>query len=152
MKTYVDTSVLVALYVPERYSVAARREVATVPRLPFTGLHAFELRTAFELLVGRGQLTVVERDAVVGQVEDDRRGGRLAWRVADWGAAFERALSLAAAHSSATLARSLDVLHVACAAELGCERFVTADRRQAALASRIGLHAKDITGGRGIAR
>ena len=48
-------------------------------------------------------------------------------------ATLERAESLSAAPlRSGFLTRSLDLLHVAAALELGCARFVTLDTRQAA--------------------
>ena len=57
MTTYVDSSVLVAVYVPERFSNAARQTVRAVPQVPFTQLHELEVPNAFELLVGRGSIT-----------------------------------------------------------------------------------------------
>ena len=54
MTTYIDSSVLVSVYVPERFSNAARRTVRAVPQVPFTQLHDLEVASAFELLVGRG--------------------------------------------------------------------------------------------------
>ncbi len=53
MTTYIDSSVLVAVYVPERFSKAARKAVRDVPQVPFTQLHELEVPNAFELLVGR---------------------------------------------------------------------------------------------------
>lgn len=148
MTTYVDTSVLVAFYLPERFSRAARREVSELRQLPFTSLHELEFRTALELMVGRGQLTLDERDAVATQVDEDRQALRLAQAAPEWDQALALAVSLSREHSARTLARSLDVLHVATAATLGCERFVTADRRQAALAAAAGLSAVNITAAR----
>jgi predicted nucleic acid-binding protein len=52
--TYVDSSVLVAVYVPERFSKAARQALRGAPQVPFTQLHELEIPNAFELLVGRG--------------------------------------------------------------------------------------------------
>ena len=53
MKTYVDSSVLVAIYVPEHFSQTARQTVRAVPQIPFTQLHELEVHNAFESLVGR---------------------------------------------------------------------------------------------------
>jgi hypothetical protein len=44
--------VLVAVYVPERFSKAARQVVRAAPQIPFTQLHELEVRNAFELLAG----------------------------------------------------------------------------------------------------
>lgn len=57
MTTYIDSSLLVAVYVPERFSNAARQTVRAVPQVPFTQLHELEISNAFELLVGRGSIT-----------------------------------------------------------------------------------------------
>ena len=57
MTTYIDSSVLVAVYVPERFSTAARRAVRGAPQVPFTQLHELEISNAFELLVGRGLIS-----------------------------------------------------------------------------------------------
>lgn len=149
MTAYVDTSVLVAVYLPERHSGAARRAVARLPQVPFTALHRLELRNALELLLGRGQVTVAERDAVLELVEADRRARRLAMVAFDWDRVFERAVAVAAQHSASALSRSLDVLHVAAALELGCAAFVTADRRQAVVAAAVGMALTDVTRARG---
>jgi predicted nucleic acid-binding protein len=63
----------------------------------------------------------------------------------DWERVFVRAVGISAQHSASTLARSLDVLHVAAALEAGCTSFVTADRRQAALAEAAGMAVIGIT-------
>jgi hypothetical protein len=46
-----------------------------------------------------------------------------------------------------TLARTLDVLHVAALIEIGCEALVSGDERQTALAKAEGLRALDIRAG-----
>lgn len=50
-----------------------------------------------------------------------------------------RAEGLSSAHTAATKARSLDIMHVACAMELGMRDFWTFDKRQRALALEVGL-------------
>ena len=50
--TYVDSSALVSVYVPERFSKAARGVLRAVPQVPFTQLRELEVPNAFELLVG----------------------------------------------------------------------------------------------------
>ena len=60
---------------------------------------------------------------------------------------FARALELSARHAVTLLCRSLDVLHVAAALELGCSRFVSGDDRQLALAAAEGLDPVDVKGG-----
>ena len=66
--------------------------------------------------------------------ENDIAAGVFAETAPVWPAVFTRAESLAAAHSSSSLCRSLDTLHVALALELGATEFCTFDLRQAAMA------------------
>ena len=76
--TYVDSSVLVAIYVPERFSNAARQTVRAVPQVPFTQLHELEVPNAFELLVGRGLISREECRAIQAQLQEDLESQRLA--------------------------------------------------------------------------
>lgn len=52
---------------------------------------------------------------------------------------FRRAEVLSQAHTSATKCRSLDLLHVAAALEIGCREFASFDVRQRAIARKTGL-------------
>lgn len=47
MTTHVDSSALVPVYVPERYSKAARSTVRAAGQIPFTALHQLEVANAF---------------------------------------------------------------------------------------------------------
>lgn len=145
LTAYVDTSALVAVYVPERHSPAARRAVAIHPSLPFTLFHRLEARNALELLVGRRQMTPLERDAVLAQIADDLAAGRLVETAVDYDAAIRRALDLSIAYSRRHLTRSLDLLHIAVAEGLGCRTFVSGDRRQLKVARALRLRAIDTT-------
>jgi len=53
--------------------------------------------------------------------------------------AFERCIQLVRQVGSRVPMGTLDTLHVACALELGAERFFTFDERQAKLARAVGL-------------
>jgi len=145
MTTYFDTSALVAVYVNEPHSAAARRALAKHASVPFTQLHQLELRNALELLVGRAQLSKQERDALLAHVADDVDAGRLVETAVDLDAVVRRAIDLSAAHTQRHLARSLDLLHVAAAQELKCTSFVTGDRRQSRVAGAAKLRTTDIT-------
>jgi predicted nucleic acid-binding protein len=142
---YFDSSVLVASYLSEEHSPAARRAVAAAPQLPYTLLHQLEVPTAFRLQVGRRHLTESEAATVLSQLEDDVAAGRLLQVPLDLYAMFARAELLSARYASRYLARSLDTLQVAAALELGCTRFVTLDTRQARLAAACGLQTVDLT-------
>ena len=144
MTTYVDSSVLVAVYVPERFSKAARQAVRAVPQIPFTQLHELEVRNAFELLVGRSLITWEESRAIHAQLDGDLDGQRLARVPLDLDRVFTNASDLSRARTSRYLTRSLDLLHVAAAQAIMCSTFVSADDRQLAAAKASGLKVVDI--------
>ena len=144
MTVYFDSSALVAVYVTEAYSAHARRELRKYDRVPWTPLHDLEVRNALRLLHGRRQIDEAELRGLLDHVDDDLQRGRLARPVIDLGAAFRRAEGLSRKHASKTLARTLDVLHVAVLIEIGCETLVSGDERQITLAKAEGLRALDI--------
>jgi predicted nucleic acid-binding protein len=136
--------VLVASYLSEEHSAAARRAVAAAPQIPYTLFHQLEVPTAFRLQVGRRHLTESEATAVLSQLEDDVAAGRLSQMPLDLYAVFARADLLSARYATRYLARSLDILQVAVALELGCTRFITLDSRQARMARACGLKAVNL--------
>jgi predicted nucleic acid-binding protein len=144
VKIYIDSSAIVPIYVPEEFSGRARREARAATQVPFTPLHRIEVSNAFHLLCGRGQLSPAELRSVLVWLEDDLAAHRLAHVHLDFERLFARADQLVIAYSTRLLCRSLDILHVACALQLECTRFVTADDRQLALAKAVGLVAADI--------
>lgn len=144
MKVYFDSSALVKIYVTEAHSGRARREAQAVPQLPLTWLHTLEVGNAFRVLNGRKLLTAAEARALMDQFEDDRQAGRLAEVAPDWPKVFHESAQHSRRHAEKLLCRSLDILHVAIAVELGCARFVSADARQLALAQAAGLKPIDI--------
>jgi predicted nucleic acid-binding protein len=144
---YVDSSALVAVYVPERFSGAARSVARDLEQVPFTTIHGLEMFNTFEWLVGRGLITRDECRAVQAQVQDDLDKQRLVSVSLDLEGVFSEARDLSRRHGARTLARSLDLLHVA-AAHLGqCTTFVSADDRQLAVAKASGLTPVDIKRG-----
>ena len=144
MTTYVDPSVLVAVYVPERFSKAARQIVRAVPQIPFTQIHELEVRNAFELLVGRNLITREECWAIQAQLDSDLESQRLARVPLDLDGVFTSASDLSRTYTSRYLTRSLDLLHVAAAQTIMCATFVSADDRQLAAAKATGLKVVDI--------
>jgi predicted nucleic acid-binding protein len=142
--TYVDSSVLVAVYVPERFSKAARQVVRAAPQIPFTQLHELEVRNAFELLVGRNLITREECRAIQAQLDGDLESQRLARVLLDLDGAFTSASDLSRSYTARYLTRSLDLLHVAAAQTIMCATFVSADDRQLAAAKATGFKVVDI--------
>ena len=144
MTIYFDSSALVSIYVTEAYSERARRELRKRGPVPWTPLHDLEVRNALRLLHGRRQIDEAELEGLLGHIDDDLQRGRLARPVIDLGAAFRRAEELSRKHASKTLARTLDVLHVAALIEIGCGTLVSGDERQITLARAEGLRTFDI--------
>jgi predicted nucleic acid-binding protein len=147
--TYVDSSVLVPLYVPERFSKRARGVVQSTPQVPYTLLHQLELANAFALLAGRSLISEAERSAVLTHLHEDVTARRLAPTHLEWPDVFEAALQFSTQFSAQWLTRSLDLLHVASAHAAGCSSFVSADDRQLAVAKATGLKTIDIKSRRG---
>lgn len=144
MTTYIDSSALVPVYVPERFSDAARSAVRTTAQVPFTALHRLEVPNAFALLAGRKLLTRDEYRAVLAQLGDDLDHQRLVSVPLDFEHVLAEAAELSRLHTARLLTRSLDLLHVAAAHAIMCTTFVSADDRQLRLAKATGLKPLDI--------
>lgn len=137
---YFDTGVLLKLYLPEPRAAEAVDFVRTSPgKPPVNHLHELEMRSALRQKVGRGELTQMECDALITQVEFDLTTGVYERVTVSWPDVFARAEALSAAHGSETLCRSLDTLHVALALELGATEFCSFDLRQLRMAAVAGL-------------
>lgn len=144
MTTYVDSSALVPVYVPERFSQAARRALRGSPQVPFTSLHELEVPNAFALLTGRGLISGEEHRAIRALLQEDVEAQRLVPLALDWNRVFASACELSESHTVKLLTRSLDLLHVAAAHAASCRVFVSADDRQLAVAKATGLKVVDI--------
>ena len=140
---YCDTSTLVALYLKEQFSRAARDVVGT-RQVPFTQLHALEVATALEHAVVRKRITRNECEIVQARLRQDLAELRLVFLRLNLDDVFADATDLASAHGGKTLARALDLLHVAAAHGASCSRFVSGDDRQLAVAKATGLRCFDI--------
>lgn len=148
---YVDSGVLIKIYIRERNTEAAVSAVTRFPSVPFTPLHELEMQNTLHALEGRGVIDSRQRVIAERHLDTDIAEGRLARVVPDWNLVYQLALELSARHTGRTLARSLDVLHVAIARSLAhpdrrsrdepptTAPFVTGDRRQAAVAESCGF-------------
>ena len=108
MKSYFDTSALVAVYVSEAHSSSARQEAQAVGQVPFTLLHDLELGNALRLLRGRRLIDDHQLEQLLHQVAEDRDAGRLVETAVDLHRVFERAQELSAACAVRLLCRSLE--------------------------------------------
>ena len=141
MKTYVDTSLLVKGYVlevdtPEVVKIITEIELP----LPFTHLHEVEVPNAIRLKRFRREITVVEEQAAFRMLKADLASGRLQKSAEyDLSLLFRRAEKLSERHAATIGVRSMDLLHVAAALEIGCKQFVSLDVRQRKAAEKEGL-------------
>ena len=140
MNHYADSSFLVSCYVVDANTPEAKAWLSRmgVP-LPFTALHALEVRNAFKLGVFRGFFPAADAAAAWANLEKDLRGGRLVKAAVKWPVVLRIAVSLSERHSAVTGTRSLDLLHVAAAKTLRAAELVSFDTRQRTLAAAVGL-------------
>jgi len=141
LSTYLDTGFLVSLYTPDSNSIKAAAYLRKAGG-PFavTLFGELELTNAIQLRVFRGEITVPQAKAARASLEADLVSGVFSLMPTP-PAVYEKAQQLARKHTAALGVRTLDILHVASALELGATAIYTFDRRQAALARIAGLRA-----------
>ncbi len=141
-QTYADPSVLLKLYLnePESRAVAAWRSKIRAP-LSVTHHGRVELINGIALAAHRKLIDEHGFIAALSALDDDFQQGRYLQVDLFWRAALKRAGDLSREFSRSLGTRSLDVLHVASALELGFRYFLTFDSRQKALARAVGLKA-----------
>ncbi len=139
-EVYVDPSALARLYIHQAGSRAMsvwRGRISGT--LAVTHHGRTEIINAVCRAVFLGHLTEDAASEALGDFASDFAAGRLQQAEILWRAALNRAAELAQSHTPILGARSLDVLHVACALELKSRHFLTFDQRQQKLASAVGL-------------
>ncbi len=140
MKTYYDTGVILKLYTEERESGAAREFVTTRREAVYlSDLHTAECASALRLKEFRGECQARQVAQALSHISEDFRTGILKLRPVEWDAAWQRCRGLSDRHAGATGCRTLDALHVACAAIGSATEFVTTDHRRSALANLAGI-------------
>ena len=96
----------------------------------FTPLHRLEIVSAIRRKQALKALQTLRADL---------RSGFYLQPPLDWSKVFQRSHRLSRKHAKKLLVRSLDLLHVALALELGTSEFLTFDDRQRQAASAKGL-------------
>jgi predicted nucleic acid-binding protein len=139
-RIYADPSALLKLYVHERESAAMNAwRGRTRGPLPLTPYGRLEIVNGICLAAFRKAIDAAARDDALLSLEEDLRESRYVETDVLWRATLRRAAELSRTHTSAIGCRSLDVLHVATALELGRAQLVTYDLRQQRLARAAGL-------------
>lgn len=137
---YADPSALLKLYRREPGSAAfAAWRNATSGALPLTLHGELEIVNAICRYRHRGLFSPELQQSALDALQEDLASGRYRREDPGWRAVMRRAMELTRAHTAEVGTRTLDVLHVASAIELGLRQFLTFDDRQSALARRAGL-------------
>jgi predicted nucleic acid-binding protein len=137
---YLDSGIIVKLYVPEPNSADAIRLVTAVsPPTPLTDWQAIEVRNAMRLKRFRGEITPTQLRSALRALAEDERAGRWQRPALDLGETLRRAEVLSRKLAPALGCRTLDILHVATALILGVREFASFDGRQRQLARKAGL-------------
>ena len=139
-RTYADPSALLKLYVHEPESAAMSRWRGRVRgALPLTEHGRLEIINGICLAKCRKAITTDAMTDALLSFDEDVREDRYLHADVLWRATLRRAADISRSHTPHAGCRSLDVLHVATAMQLGLRRFMTFDRRQQALARAVGL-------------
>jgi predicted nucleic acid-binding protein len=143
LKSYFDTSCLVALYVPNEHTAAALRHRARTGRrsILFTPLHRLELRTTVRQCAYGGLIRQADARHVLRHIEEDLDDGTLIHEPLNWTESLQQADAVAERLAWTRPCRSLDLWHVAIALEIQAGSFVTFDKDQSVLAQAAGLLA-----------
>jgi predicted nucleic acid-binding protein len=141
---YVDTSVIVKLYVREAYSLEVSDWIRSNNQsIPLTPLHELELINALELKCFRNEMSGEEVETILTNVGKHEIKGVFHRPQINWADAFVLAMDLSKKHTEKTGSRSLDIMHVATALTIGADRFLTLDERQSKLALIAGLRLEN---------
>ncbi len=146
MKSYPDTSFLCALYRLQANSTEAAGYFASMPGpLEVTTLLLFEFRQAvrFQIRLRRHDPTKgysrAEGTKMLADLKADLITGEVLTIPAPWQQIHLAAERLSELYTDASGHRSMDILHVATAIELGVKEFLTFDGNQKKLAEAEGL-------------
>ncbi|OYW72142.1 MAG: hypothetical protein B7Z37_25790 [Verrucomicrobia bacterium 12-59-8] len=135
-----DSSLLLKLYLREPETPAALAALNNVAGpVIFTPLHRLEIVNAIRRNLASQRIHRRQAQSALQTLRSDLRSGFYLQPPLDWTRVFQRAHQLSRKHARRLLVRSLDLLHVALALELGATEFLTFDDRQKQTASAEGL-------------
>lgn len=140
-RLYLDTGVLLKLYVVEPGSDEVQRLASTAENLPLNPLQVTELRNALHACHGRKRFKQNALKNTIRNLEEDIAAGVFAMESPAWSLVFHRAQEMAGLWTSQLFCRTLDILHVALAEQSDSDCLVTGDKRQHALCKKIGMDA-----------
>jgi len=137
---YVDTSVIVKLYVKEEHSSDSSNWLKkNNEAIPLTVFHELEFNNAMNLKEFRAEITPDETRIIMARFAEHESKGVFYRPPINWVDTLKYAIDLSRRHTKKTGSRSLDILHVASALSIKADRFLTLDKRQSELASLTGI-------------
>jgi len=139
LKIYVDTSFLVSLYSPDANSSAAARAMLVSTESRFVSTFGeLEVVNAMGLRVFRKEVSASQAQASLNDFENDLRKGVFELRGLSE-LIFGRAHQLSRQTTAKLGTRTIDILHVAAALELGADYLYSLDNQQRKLAHAVRL-------------
>ena len=142
---YVDTSIIVKLYVKEKYSRDTSNWLKeNNEAIPLTSFHELELKNTIHLKQFRAEITLDETRLIMSRFEEHEKSGIYYRPQLYWSAVFIHAIDLSKKHSASIGSRSLDILHIASALSINADRLLTLDDRQTKLGALAGLKTENI--------
>ncbi|WP_269524192.1 type II toxin-antitoxin system VapC family toxin [Coraliomargarita parva] len=140
MSDYADTGFICSLYAPDANTEQALAFMEKQSdAIAFSWLNQVEFRNALRLRVFRKEITAAQRDQSLNILLADLRDGIFINEEPSQSNVLIESERLSVQHSEKLGTRSLDILHVAMAIVLGCERFISFDARQIKLAKAAGF-------------
>jgi predicted nucleic acid-binding protein len=140
MSVCADTGFIAKLYLKEANSPLALGLLASLPPpISLTAWHILELSNAIQRAVFVGGITPSQAFQMLASFESDLKTGVFLLVKVDHEELLESARLLTLKHTPVIGTRSLDLLHVACAIQMGVSRFVSFDQRQRNAARLEGL-------------
>jgi predicted nucleic acid-binding protein len=137
---YVDTSVIVKLYILETHSREASAWIsANNEAIPITIFHELEFSNAIKLKQFRNEMSNRQAEIVFQRFSKHEKEGVYYHPQINWSDVFTRSLALSKIHTKTIGSRSLDVIHVASALSMGADKFFTFDEKQSKLAASANL-------------
>jgi predicted nucleic acid-binding protein len=137
---YIDTSVIVKLYIKEEYSLEVSHWIReNNEAIPLTRFHELEFTNAIYLKQFRTEMTKEQALLVLSKFDEHQRRGVYYRPQISWTDTLNLALDLSQSHTKTSGSRSLDMMHVASALAIKANRFLSLDKRQSALADLAGL-------------
>ncbi len=141
MSAYADSSFLLKLYIREPETVAAWQTVNSgIGELSFTNLLRLEMTNGIRRCAASRKITNSQAARALRLLRAHLQSPLYARVGVPWESIYRRALRLSRKHAETLHVRSLDLLHVATALEIGATEFLSFDDRQRRTASAEGLN------------